>query len=838
MVAVFKSLHGLKIGVKLPLVMTFLVAAAILTMSLVSAQSTRNLMVEGAIDKVRSVAGLKASSVTSLLKAIERDLELHASSPVTEDALREMARAFKLMKNAEEDLRRIFITENEFPVGEKDKLVKVNTGSSYGFHHEDFHPYFNSLQDEMGYYDIFLFDAKGNLIYSVFKENDFATNMLDGPWKDSGLADVYRQAIELGPEDRSVFVDFAPYEPSNFAPAAFVGRPVFDTQSGDTIGVLAYQMPIEELNGAVNQAKGLGQTANGFIVGEDRLLRTDSRLTEEDDVLAGIFNSASVESGVSGNSGAQVATGLLGQDVVEAFVPVSFGPLTWVVFLQQDTDEILQEMNAALLRGFAISAVIFAIVFLISVFFSRGIARPVQRLTSAVNQVSKGELQTEVPETERKDEVGDLARATEVFRQNAIEMEQLNVQQKEANAQMEELTKEREAAAEKERQMAAEREEADRQTAQAREAMMNDLDRAFGDVVDAALDGEFSSRVEAKFDDQVLIKLANNMNQLMEVVDDGLSHTSRILGRVSAGDLTEQMEGDFKGAFSVLQGNVNAMIGSLTDLIGNISESGETLSGSSGELRQTADVLSRQAEQNAASAEETSAALEQLSASIKTVNANIQEVSSSAQDASATAEASEEIAAKAAQSMTRIADGSKEIARVVDMINDIAFQINLLALNAGVEAARAGEAGLGFSVVASEVRQLSHRASEAAKEIAEVIEQSDKAVATGVSHVNSAKDSLEKIAASVVTISSSIVDVTSAIQEQSSGIREITTSVSHIDSNTQKQAAAFEEVTASSHLLASEAVELANATARFKIASQQTATSDRDHEALQKVVGA
>ncbi len=144
--------------------------------------------------------------------------------------------------------------------------------------------------------------------------------------------------------------------------------------------------------------------------------------------------------------------------------------------------------------------------------FSHSIARPFQRLTVAVNSVSQGALQTEVPETDRGGEVGDLARATEVFRQSAIEMEQLHEQQQAANAQMEELTKQREAAAEKERKVAAEREEADRMAIEAREAMMNDLDSAFGVVVNAALAGEFSKRVDARFDDEVLIALSNNLN--------------------------------------------------------------------------------------------------------------------------------------------------------------------------------------------------------------------------------------------------------------------------------------------------------------------------------------
>ena len=97
------------------------------------------------------------------------------------NALIALADGYASLENAPEVLRRVYIDENEYPTGEKDRLVKADTGSSYGFIHALYHPTFDSLQNEMGYYDVFLFDTNGNLVYSVFKETDYATNMIDGP---------------------------------------------------------------------------------------------------------------------------------------------------------------------------------------------------------------------------------------------------------------------------------------------------------------------------------------------------------------------------------------------------------------------------------------------------------------------------------------------------------------------------------------------------------------------------------------------------------------------------------------------------------------------------------
>ena len=400
---------------------------------------------------------------------------------------------------------------------------------------------------------------------------------------------------------------------------------------------------------------------------------------------------------------------------------------------------------------------------------------------------------------------------------------------------MAQMAEEREKATQREIQLAKEKEDADRKAAETREAMMIDLGKSFGTVVEAAINGEFSKRVEAHFSDQILNDLAENINKLLSAVDDGLSTTGIVLGRIAEGDLSRPMHGEFRGLFGALQGDVNDMIDALKSLIVEISGSGGMIASSSAELRDTAGSLSKQAEQNAASLEETSAALEELSASIKQVSGNVEIASSNAKTARDTAKASEQVAADATASMERIASESEEITRVVGVIDDIAFQINLLALNAGVEAARAGEAGRGFSVVASEVRHLALRAGDASKEIANVITKSNAAVNQGVAKVSDAKASLETIANNVVNISKGVDDISTAITEQVQGINEITVAVGQIDKNTQRQAASFEEVTAASSLLANEANNLQQSTSHFKTDDQEKVASDRASASPRKV---
>jgi len=498
----------------------------------------------------------------------------------------------------------------------------------------------------------------------------------------------------------------------------------------------------------------------------------------------------------------------------------SIGP-EFIAAVEFVMDGITEQQEVAGQRLRTIGFTVIALLVLSSIFMlfyakktssktSNYIAGSINKFVTAMTELADGKLEIDLGRPPDKGtELARMADALAIFRDNAeekLELEKVQAEQEKQKLVEEERQRAREEQSKREAQERIDNE---------RLALLNRLEKSVGGVVESAARGDFSKRIDVDFEEESLRRMAEGINVMVQGVENGLSATSRVVSALSHGDLTKLMEGEFEGAFSDLQTNTNDMIGALKQLVGDISGSSINLASSSSELRDTSDTLSRQAEQNAASLEETSAALEELTASIKQVSENVTEANTNAGMASETAKVSSGVAADAAAAMERISDASQEIAKVVTVINDISFQINLLALNAGVEAARAGEAGRGFSVVASEVRQLAQRAGEAATEIDGVIARSDQAVTEGVEKVSDAQRSLEKISESVVGVSQRIDQIASAISEQVNGIGEINGAVAQIDSNTQKQAASFEEVTATGALLSSEAESLKQSTARF-----------------------
>jgi methyl-accepting chemotaxis protein len=298
--------------------------------------------------------------------------------------------------------------------------------------------------------------------------------------------------------------------------------------------------------------------------------------------------------------------------------------------------------------------------------------------------------------------------------------------------------------------------------------------------------------------------------------DEVVNTMKRQLAALAEGNLTAEITQPFDPEYEDLRVNFNAAIKGLHAAMIRVIETSAVISNNASKSNSATAELSQRTENQAATLEQTAAALDQLTASVRSGAAHAKSVDASVGKARFEATKNGEVVTQAVNAMGAIEQSSQQITQVIGVIDDIAFQTNLLALNAGVEAARAGESGKGFAVVASEVRALAQRSADAAKEIADLIENSSRHVAQGTQLVGHAGDALTEIITQVNEISSMTSQIAASAEEQAIGLSEINLGVNQLDQVTQQNAAMVQESITRGDAMVSETSKLTALIGRFK----------------------
>lgn len=330
-------------------------------------------------------------------------------------------------------------------------------------------------------------------------------------------------------------------------------------------------------------------------------------------------------------------------------------------------------------------------------------------------------------------------------------------------------------------------------------------------IIDGAVEGDFEKRVKLDGKEKFFLKISEGINQLLDISSKGLKDVVQALGKISTGDLSTKITDDYKGIFGELKEYVNNTIQKLETTISEVKTKADTLVEAAEEVTSTAQTLSQGASEQAASVEETSASLEEMTASIE------QNAENAKQTESISTKSAKE-AAEGGKAVINTVDAMKQIADKISIIEDIAYQTNLLALNAAIEAARAGEHGKGFAVVASEVRKLAERSQKSANEISSLASGSVQIAETAGRLINEIVPAINKTADLVQEISA-------ASSEQSSGVNEVNKAMTQLDQVSQQSASASEELAAIAEELKSQAGQLLESIAFFKLADNMQSKS-------------
>ncbi len=730
---------NLKIAVKIPLIIVALSSAAILIASAIGYFKAADALSKEASAKLVALLDARTTQLNLYLSDIRDDLQSVADNEMTRAALD----SFKTAKaefggQFTERLQRLYITDNPHPTGEKHKLDRANDSSQYSQFHARFHPWFRDFLERRGYYDIFLIAPDGDLVYTVFKELDYATNLNTGEWKDTDLAKVFLAAKNNPHAGFIEFADFRPYEPSFGAPASFIATSILG-EFGRLEGVLVFQMPIDRINAQMQADAGMGNSGETYLVGDDYLMRSDSRFSDESTILKTKVETETVRAALTGEAGLQVTNDYRGIPVFSAFEGLRFEGTTWAVMAEIDEAEVLAPVRS--LRNFMIVAglMTLTVIALIGLLFARTLTKPLSLMTRVMGELADGNLDVDVPARHRADEIGDMSNAVEVFQRNAVE--QARLEQEADRLREEEKRREEEQRAEQARREQAEREAEKRRLA------------------DEAAQAEEKRQEEARRAEE---KAQEQSRREQEKQKQAQARQKR----------AEQIE----SLIEAFERQVSAVLQAVDMALTKLNENAQAMSATAEQTNQRAATVDAVSKQVSTSIQTVATATEQLTNSIHEISAQVTDSSRIAADASSQA-------LRTNDKVQELVDSSRKVGQVVDLISDIAEQTNLLALNATIESARAGEAGRGFAVVAAEVKSLATQTAKATDEISSQIANIQGATGTAASDINAIGETIEKINEISSTISAAVEQQSAATQEIARNVQQVAASSDEVASN-------------------------------------------------------
>ncbi len=615
---------------------------------------------------------------------------------------------------------------------------------------------FKRMAGNLGY-DLHLTDAEGNVIYTTAHEPDFATNLSNGPWKETGFAEAYQAAMQGKVE----VTDFAPYPPANDAPSSFIGAPV--VVDGRTIGTLVLQTRVESINEVIRDGTGLGVTGDVYLVGKDLLMRSDSRLERESTLLQVKVDTQAVKEGFLGRTAFSTYENRHGEMVFGGAEKMDIPGFDWLIVAEMDRAEVNESFLKLRTTVFGLEVVFAIATIAFALAFARLISRPVTELTDLATALSHGDFSVEILHS-GDDEIGKLANALRLLKSS--------------------------------------------------------IERLIGDVrmqVDAAQAGNLRARVDASRHPGEFGRIVTGLNDTLEAIVQPFEAASTALTHLADLDLTHRTEGSYKGDYAKVMNAIGTCTETLHDFISQVAASSEQVSVAANEIANGAQTIAQGGREHASSLQSTSDHLGQIAEMARSNAKRTEDARNFAVQTREVATGADGLVDDMVNAMVQIRSSSANTAEILKDINHIALQTNLLALNAAVEAARAGDAGRGFAVVAEEVRDLAQRCKEAANKTEALIKQSMELAQNGELMSRRVKTNFTEIVTSIGKVNEVVSVIATASAEQAVKVDTVNKVVGRMDEVLQQSAASSEESSSTAEELAAQAHALAGLVGRFQL---------------------
>ena len=619
---------------------------------------------------------------------------------------------------------------------------------------EKYQEFLQKYIEVYAYYDLYIISEKeGYVMFSAAQESDNGQNLSEGDLKTSGLAHAWRKAKEL---KRPVFVDMKPYEPIADTPAMFLSTPIY--VDGTFKAVLAFQLSNSSINDIMKFKKGYGKTQEDYLVGSDFLMRSDSFLDPKTHSLEKSFEEpkkGSVKTkavkNVFSNKKAhiEVIKNYKNKEVLSAYSSLKIDDgLKWAIVSEIEMQEVLITTNKV--KNNIIIASLFILVIIVFIAYALiniKVIKPLEKFQSGLlgffKYLNKESSTVEELPIFMNDEIGQMSKAVN---ENILKIQ----------AAIDEDNK-----------------------------FINDVTK----VVAQVKNGKFKQEIENISQNESLEELKKIINEMLQVLCKTVCTDVNAITKI----LHEYQHLNFNARLDSTEGNVSQGLNNLADIVNEMlvdnKRNGLTLNSSANVLSQNVDELNRNSNETAVSLEETSASLEEITSEITINTESIMKMSSYSKELMVSARQGEGLANKTIESMDEINAEVNDINNAIGVIDQIAFQTNILSLNAAVEAATAGEAGKGFAVVAQEVRNLASRSAEAAKQIKELVENATAKANSGKKIADTMIEGFSNLNENLLKTMDLINSVEKNSKDQKNRIEMINESVTMLDEKTQQNAA-------------------------------------------------
>ena len=761
-------------------------------------------------------------------------------------------------------MQKDYILENKYPIGERHKLLKGNSNSSYHDIHSDMQPVIKRFIDDSHFKDLYLVDIKTErVIYSVEKGIDFGSSLLEGPLKSSALAMAYSQTKSLA-QHHTAFTDFSHYLPAGDESVAFMGTPI--TFKGEVIGVLIAKITTEQLNLIMSDRSGMGETGDSYIVGSEHLMHTHSnkenpphnkemheKIISEHPQNTKAEHSA-VLNALNGQTGVEAMLSFDNTPVLSAYSALDISGIHWAIIAEMDQTEAYAAAHHLEKFSFIMVGIAIILISLYAIFIARGISRPIHALVQTIQEIQHSGSFAIRHNNNSSDEVGQASKAINnlmgslegsftniqtvmdaisrgefdqrITEQYTGDIEQLksavNSSADSVSDTMDALNKVMTGISDGDFTVRLDDSVRGELKGTVDKAMsqMDNAIHAITEAMEFAAKGEFSHRVTGDLKGD-MVKLKHAMNHSLGEVEQAMAEISDSAQAMSQGDLTQFIQGEYHGDLNQLKLALNSSISNLGQMVLSVRNSAVTVTNGATEISTGSTDLNERTQQQAATLEETAASMEEMTSSIEDTSDNSKRALQLADQAHKTTLNGVEVMTKTIGAMQDIEDSSTQINDIISLIDSIAFQTNLLALNAAVEAARAGEAGRGFAVVAAEVRNLAGRSADAASQIKQLINNTVDQIHSGTNLVNQSSDSLNEINSSIQKVNDIVSEISHASTEQAGALREVNIAIAEMDRSTQNNAHLVESLSDNASNVDHQAGDLQQSVSGFQISQNR-----------------